>query len=307
MLICCSLNALFAQATAGEYDLLLAQKRINILAQTKFGRINKLLTFANVGVDVNCALGTKFSLRGEAALGRANLFEFGGMYHYRNEIVNQAMVIFKHPESHPEHTNQNHKQEKIDDEIVAYTNKHKLRGIRVGAYQISVATSVFEIDDLGFGGSTMTKDGTIGFVQNVKGLPTFRYQSYGVYAGWSIYNSVNYTDAAHRSGFSTFGRHNDYFSINFDVLAGQSTLNLTESAKSSGYKLVDKKLDYNGIPVGGRASFEIGVKNVKQIFSFDANLEIAKYPYHRYMTLIVGLGVRVSLFDNILSNESGQF
>ena len=294
----CFSTSFFGQAAAGDYDLLLAQKRLNVLIQTKFGRINGLLPFSNVGLDILYSLGLKVSLRAEAAIGKGNLLEFGGMYSYKNEIVNQAHLIYQY---HP-HTQQGD-YEKENEEITAYINKHKMRSIRLGVYGMAVAATVFDVDDLGYGNSTMSLGATSGRIIDVKGLPEFRYQSTGIYAGWSIYNSVNYTNAEHKSNFATFGRHNDYFCINLDALVGVSTLALTSTSKTNNYRLQDLTLDYTGIPVGGRAQFEIGVKNVKQRFSFDANFELARYPYHKAMSFIVGVGVRVSLFDNIISNE----
>jgi hypothetical protein len=223
------------------------------------------------------------------------------MFSYKNEIVNQAHVIYQY---HP-HTEQGD-IEKMNEEITAYVNKHKMRSIRVGVYGMAVAATVFDVDDLGYGNSTMSLGAKTGKIIDVKGLPEFRYQSTGIYAGWSIYNSVNYTNAEHKSNFATYGRHNDYFCINLDALAGTSTIALTNNSKTSNYSLQDVTLDYSGLPVGGRAQFEIGVKNVNQWFSFDANFELARYPYHKAMSYIIGVGVRISILDNILSNEAKQ-
>jgi hypothetical protein len=285
----------FAQAGAGEYDLSLNEKRLNIIPKLNLGRFNKILPFTNGSVEFLYAFGLKSQARLELGIGKTSFMELGGVFDYKNQIVNQAKEIYKEED-------RSKKYNTLDDEIVSYVNKHKIRGIRIGAYGYNTKITPFIIDELGYSQSTISKSDIVTDIENVQGLPTFRFQNLGAYLGWSIYNSVNYTNANHQTGLTAAGRHNDYFTINIDALFGTTDLKLSPNSLSNGYSLVNVHNKYSKSPLGARLITEIGIKNVKQVLSFHTNLELAKYPNHQNLSYILGLGLRVSLLDDIIRN-----
>jgi hypothetical protein len=286
-----------SNATKGEYDLTLNEKKLNILLQAKFGRFNQILPYLNGGADISYAFSRKFLVRAEFALGKANSLELGTLFSYKNEIINQAHEIYHEPKEKSEYKTLE------DEEVIAYINKHKMRSFRFGYYGQSVAASIFQVGELGYENSLLSKEGEVTSIKNSKGLPNFRLQNNGAYFGWSIYNAVNYTNVDHKTGITAAGRHNDYFCINLDLLGGVGSLGLTQKSINQGFAMKEVIYDHSDFPLGGRAIIEIGIKNLNQVLSFDTNLELAKYPYQKHFSVILGLGMRISLLGNVLSNE----
>lgn len=182
-----------------------------------------------------------------------------------------------------------------------------MKGIRGGFYRRNFDVSVYEVNDLGYGETTI-----ISKVNNVESsykigddlygsgsLSSFGFSTIGMYGGLYLFSARNSVNTNFQTGLNAKGRKNQSVGISADVLLGGGNLKVPKTI--SGFEIDEQK--GGGSPVGLRilAEFSLYVGKNQNV-GLMTNFEFGKYPKTSGMVGLLGFGLRINLLDKIITN-----